>query len=77
LELLIIPFVFALVALFLPQKAVRGYALIGALVSVVVGIIHAVGYTPSADFISLLPECSNRFFFNYGYDGIGLVIMIT
>lgn len=76
MELLIIPVVFALIALFLPQKAVRGFALIGALVSVAVGIVHAAGYTPSADFISLIPECSDRFFFNYGYDGIGLVMIL-
>ncbi len=76
MELLIIPFVFALVAMIIPQKAVRGYALIGALISVVAGIVHAAGYSPSADFVSLMPECSERFFLNYGYDGIGLVMVL-
>jgi NADH-quinone oxidoreductase subunit M len=64
----------------IPQKAVRGYALIGALVSVAVAIAHAVYYTPSANFVSLIPACSSEcklpFFFNYGYDGIGLVMIL-
>lgn len=80
MELLIIPFVFALVAMILPQRAIRGYALIGALVSVIAALVHVAGYSPSADFVSILPACSEScslpFIFNYGYDGIGLVMIV-
>lgn len=82
MELLIIPFVFALVALIVPQKAVRGLALIGALTSVIFGAIHVVNYTPTADFISILPACISKCTLPFGatlglgYDGIGLVMII-
>lgn len=81
MELLLIPFVFALVAMIIPQKAVRGYALIGALVSVVVGVVHAVNYVPSAEYLSIVKACTTMegglpFFLNYGYDGIGLTMVL-
>lgn len=78
MELLIIPFVFALVAMIIPQKALRGYSLIGALVSVVVAICHVCGYTPAADLISIAPTCSPTIaaMLNFGYDGLGLVMVL-
>lgn len=80
MELLIIPFVFALIALLVPQKAVKNVALVGGLLSVVVGLIHVFGYTPSADFTSITPVCSEHcvkpFFLSFGYDGIGLTMIV-
>ncbi len=80
MELLLIPFVVALLALLVPQKAVKVTALIGALVTVVVGLAYLVGYKPSADFISLIPACSEScskpFFMSYGYDGVGLTMVV-
>ncbi|MCO5260023.1 MAG: NADH-quinone oxidoreductase subunit M [Crocinitomicaceae bacterium] len=80
MELLIIPFVFALVALVVPKNVVRVTALIGGLISLVMGFVYIAGYTPAADFIALLPNCSEScskpFFLNFGYDGIGLVMVV-
>lgn len=64
----------------IPQKMLRGYAIIGALVSVVVGLVHIMNYNPSADFYSLVSECETHgklpFFMNYAYDGIGLTMVV-
>lgn len=79
MELLIIPIVIALIAMVCPPKFVRGYALAGSLVSVIVALIHLCNYNPSADFISIAPNCTSGnipFFLNLGYDGIGMVMIL-
>jgi len=79
-ELLIIPFVVALLALLIPQKFIRGYAFLGALLSLIVAVVHFVAYIPSAEIQSILPSCSEtcRIGSNlhFGYDGLGLVMIV-
>jgi len=79
-ELLIIPFVVAIIALFVPKQLTRIYALLGGLLSVVVATVHFLSYDPSASLLSILPSCSDGCRvgsnLNFGYDGIGLVMVL-
>jgi len=79
-ELLIIPFVVALVALFVPKKFVREYGFLGSLLSVIVAVVHVVYYLPDAEIQSILPNCSKTCtvgsILNFGYDGIGLIMCL-
>lgn len=82
MELLIIPFLLALVALVIPRKLMRIYALLGALTTVIVAVTHLVYYSPSAGFVNISSECLQNIVlpfgmtFGMGYDGIGLVMIL-
>jgi len=79
-ELIIIPFLLALVSLIIPTKIIREYALLGSLLTVIVGLIHACAYVPSAEILSILPACSSTCLvgsvLQLGYDGLGLVMIL-
>lgn len=79
MELLIIPGLFALVALLIPRNLMRYFALLGGVVSVAVAICHLVGYVPAGDYVYITnPDFSSIFGLTYkmGYDGIGLVMVV-
>jgi NADH-quinone oxidoreductase subunit M len=77
LELIIIPLVLAIGALFVPKSAVRGYGLIGAGGTIAMTLALAVRFVPSADFSHLFLHYQDLpFVFNLGYDGIGLVMIL-
>lgn len=85
MELLIIPLLLALVAFIIPQKLIKGFTLIASLLTVGIGLAHLFSYQPSAEFVSVLcSSCAEKcmtngsipFFLHYGYDGVGLVMVV-
>lgn len=79
LELLIIPCLFALIALVIPRNAMRYYALIGGVVSTVVALVHAMYFIPTTAYVSLVdPQWTTTFGLTYkmGYDGISLLMVV-
>ena len=78
MELLLIPFLFALIALVIPSNVMRSYSLIGGLVSLIVTIGHLVNFNPDS-FVSILdPQISNSIGLTckFGYDGMSLFMVI-
>jgi len=78
LELLLIPFLFALIALVIPSNMMRSYSLIGGLVSLIVSVGHLVGFSPES-FVSILdPQIPNSIGLTckFGYDGMSLFMVV-
>lgn len=81
MELIIIPFVFAVVALILPKKIMRSYGLLASIVSLAVAICYVVSYAETQTYIEVLNlDIITTFGLTYkmGLDGIGLfMVLIT
>lgn len=78
MELLILPLVFALVSLVIPKNLRKVTALLGALASVVVAVVHWANFQ-SGTFIELFGEDGATFFrmsYRIGYDGLSLAMVI-
>ena len=78
MELLLIPFVFALIALVVPSNVMRSYSLIGGLVSLLVTIAHVVNFNPES-FVSVFdPQIANSIGLTckLGYDGMSLFMVV-
>lgn len=78
MELLLIPFLFALIALVIPSNMMRSYSLIGGLVSLIVSVGHLVGFSPES-FVSILdPQIPNSIGLTckFGYDGMSLFMVV-
>ncbi len=79
MELLIIPLLFALVALIVPKNLLPIYAIIGGLISTVVAIGHVVTFVPADIYVAIFdPNWSSTFGLTYkmGYDGISLIMVV-
>lgn len=79
LELLIIPLLFALVALIVPKNLLPIYAIIGGLISTVVAVGHVVAFVPSDIYVAIFdPNWTSTFGLTYkmGYDGISLIMVV-
>lgn len=81
MELLIIPFVFALIALFTPKQVLKYVSLAGALTSLVVASVHAFAYCHASHYVPLfdLGTQYEAFFgltMKMGYDGISLIMVV-
>ncbi len=79
MELLIIPLLFALVALIVPKKLLPSYALMGGITSTVVAICHLVAFEPTDLFVTVFdPNWASTFGLTYkmGYDGISLILVV-
>lgn len=78
MELLIIPFLFALLSLLIPRKVMRPFAIIGALLSLGVALSHLCHYDPELSVTLFNPDFITSFglTFEMGYDGIGLVMVL-
>lgn len=81
MELIIIPFVFALIAFLVPKKMVRVYGLLASLVSLAVAVCYVVTYAQTQEYIHILNvDLVSTFGLTYqmGLDGIGLfMVLIT
>lgn len=78
MELLIIPFVFAIIALITPKNLVRQVGLLAAIISLALIIYHVINYV-SGSYVSMFdPGTTTSFGLTYkmGYDGISLFIML-
>lgn len=78
MELLLIPFLFALVSLVVPRNFVRQFSLLGGVASLVVTIGHLSAFDPST-FVSIFePNCITSFGLTcqMGYDGMSLFMVI-
>lgn len=78
MELLILPLVFALVSLVMPQSMRKATALLGALASVVIAVIHWANFQ-SGSFVELFGEDGQTFFrmsYRIGYDGLSLAMIL-
>jgi NADH-quinone oxidoreductase subunit M len=78
LELLLIPFLFALVSLVVPSNFVRQFSLIGGIVSLIVTIGHLCSFDTNT-FVSILdPSCVTSFGLTckMGYDGMSLFMVL-
>jgi NADH-quinone oxidoreductase subunit M len=78
LELLLIPFVFALIALVVPSNVMRSYSLIGGLVSLLVTIAHVVNFNPESFASVFDPQIVNSIGLTckLGYDGMSLFMVV-
>lgn len=82
MELILIPFIIALLALVVPGKLQRPFALIGALISVGLALCAWSNYDPISIFHSITPACLVGYVspfgmtFEFGYDGVGLVMIL-
>ena len=78
MELLLIPFLFALVSLVVPSNFVRQFSLIGGIVSLIVTIGHLCSFDTNT-FVSILdPSCVTSFGLTckMGYDGMSLFMVL-
>jgi NADH-quinone oxidoreductase subunit M len=78
LELLLIPFLFALVSLVVPSNFVRQFSLIGGIVSLVVTIGHLCSFDTNTFVTILDPSCVTSFGLTckMGYDGMSLFMVL-
>ena len=78
MELLLIPFLFALVSLVVPSNFVRQFSLLGGIVSLIVTIGHLCSFDTNT-FVSILdPSCVTSFGLTckMGYDGMSLFMVL-
>lgn len=81
-ELLLIPILFALVALVVPGKLQRPFALIGSLIAVGAALCAYGRFNPAAVYQSITPTCLSEYIapfgltFQMGYDGVSLVMVL-
>ncbi len=78
MELLLIPFLFALVSLVVPSNFVRQFSLIGGIVSLVVTIGHLCSFDTNTFVTILDPSCVTSFGLTckMGYDGMSLFMVL-
>ena len=78
MELLLIPFLFALVSLVVPSNFVRQFSLIGGIVSLVVAIGHLCSFDTNTFVAILDPSCVTSFGLTckMGYDGMSLFMVL-
>ncbi len=78
MELIILPFIFALIALITPKALMRAFTLVAAAASVVLVLIHACYYYGSDHLVQIFQSNSNSFGFslNFAYDGISLLMLV-
>ncbi len=82
MELLLIPSLLALVALVVPGKLQRPFALIGSLVTIAVALCAYGRYNPTEVYHSITPTCLVDYIapfgltFQFGYDGVGLMMVL-
>lgn len=78
MELLLIPFLFALVSLVVPSNYVRQFSLIGGIVSLVVSIGHLCSFDTNTFVTILDPSCVTSFGLTckMGYDGMSLFMVL-
>ena len=78
MELLLIPFLFALVSLVVPSNFVRQFSLIGGIVSLVVTIGHLCSFDTNTFVAILDPSCVTSFGLTckMGYDGMSLFMVL-
>ena len=78
MELLLIPFLFALVSLVVPSNFVRQFSLIGGIVSLVVAIGHLCTFDTNTFVAILDPSCVTSFGLTckMGYDGMSLFMVL-
>lgn len=78
MELLILPLIFALVALVLPQNFRKTFSLFGALTTIVVAVIHWANFN-SDSFVEIFSSDSHALFrmsYSLGYDGLSLAMVL-
>jgi len=78
LELLLIPFVFALLALVVPSNMMRSFSLVGGLISLLATIAHVLNFDTSS-FVSIFdPQVVNSIGLTckLGYDGMSLFMVL-
>ena len=78
MELLLIPFLFALVSLVVPSNFVRQFSLIGGIVSLVLTIGHLCSFETNTFVTILEPSCVTSFGLTckMGYDGMSLFMVL-
>ena len=82
MELLLTPSLFALVALVVPGKLQRPFALIGSLIAVMMALCVYGGYNPAQVYQSITPACLANYIapfgltFQMGYDGVALMMVL-
>ena len=78
MELLLIPFLFALVSLVVPSNFVRQFSLIGGIVSLVFTIGHLCSFDTNTFVTILDPSCVTSFGLTckMGYDGMSLFMVL-
>ena len=78
MELLLIPFLFALVSLVVPSNFVRQFSLIGGIVSLVLTIGHLCSFDTNTFVTILDPSCVTSFGLTckMGYDGMSLFMVL-
>lgn len=77
MEILLIPCLFALIALVVPSNFMRQFSLAGGIVSLVVTLAHAASFNTSK-FVSIVPSFLHDLGFTskMGYDGMSLFMII-
>lgn len=78
MELLILPLALSLVSLIIPKSTRRFTALLGALASVVIAVVHLTSFHAGA-FVELFSSNHQTFFrmtYQMGYDGLGLAMIL-
>lgn len=78
MELLLIPFLFALVALVIPSNFVRKFSLVGGITSLLVTIAHFTAFDTTTFVTIFEPSCISKFGFTckMGYDGMSLFMVL-